>query len=67
MPAPDHAGLRIVLGIVELTELAQLRRRVQELEAGAKMVSPVMFAMPGDVFTHHTILVTRACARPADQ
>lgn len=61
MPAPDHAALRLVLGVAELQELAQLRRRVQELEtdaalvADAKMVSPVLFAAQGDVFTHHTM------------
>ena len=61
MHAPDHAALRLVLGVAELQELAQLRRRVQELEADAalvadaKVVSPVLFAVQGDVFTHHTM------------
>jgi hypothetical protein len=55
------AGLRIVLGVAEMAELARLRRRVQELKedaalAGdAKIVCPVLAATPGELFTHHTM------------
>ena len=58
----SHAGLRIVLGVKEMVELVQLRRRVREMEAGAalvadaKLVCPVLSAVPGERFTHHPML-----------
>lgn len=60
-PEPSElAGMRVALGVLELAEVAQLRSRVQELEASvviaadAKIVCPVVVATPGMTFTHHT-------------
>ena len=57
----ELTGLRVVLGVSELAEMAQLRRRIQEMEvevaiaADAKITCPVVAAEPGDVFIHHTM------------
>ena len=58
MNTTTDGALRIVLGVAEVAEMARLRRRLRQLEAvaaDAKIVCPVLTAMQGDLFTHHTM------------